>query len=85
MFHCIRYLYSTSLFVRLSATAKYCSRVLEAYRSRQDRSYWHPAKILEQRNGCLMLMIAPSFCYFPVWRFVHMKFIVSALLGIYGI
>ena len=45
LFHCIRYLYYTSLSVCLSATAKYCSRVLEVYRSRQDRRYLHPAII----------------------------------------
>ena len=49
LFHRIRYLYYTSLSVCLSATAKYCSRVLEAYRSRQDRRHRRPANILGQR------------------------------------
>ena len=47
-FHCIRYLYYTSLSVCLSMTENYCSRVLEAYGSRQDCRYWHLRKILEQ-------------------------------------
>ena len=49
LFHRIRYLYYTSLSVCLSVTAKYYSRVLEAYRSRQDRRHWRPANILGQR------------------------------------
>ena len=45
-FYRIRYLLFS---VCLSATAKNCSRILEAYRSRQDRKYRHPVKLLEQR------------------------------------
>ena len=64
-FHRIRYLYCACLYVCLSMTAKYCSRVLEAYRSRQDCRYWRLAKILEE---CIVwitwLMITPSLCYF---------------------
>ena len=48
LFHHIRYLYYTSLSVCLSVTAKYYSRVLEVYRSRQDRRHRRPVNILGQ-------------------------------------
>ena len=67
LFHRIRYLYYTSLSVCLSVAAKYCSRVLEAYRSRQDCRHWHPAHILGQHVVWMItLVIALSLCYFPV-------------------
>ena len=67
LFHRIRYLYYTSLSVCLSVTAKYCSRVLEEYRSRQDRRHRHPANILGQRVVWMVtLMIASSLYYFTV-------------------
>ena len=66
-FHRIRYLYYTSLSVCLSTTEKYCSRVLEAYRSRQDCRYRRPTKILKQRVVWMTrTVIAPSLCYFSV-------------------
>ena len=67
LFHQIRYLYHTSLSVCLSATAKYCSSILEGYRSKQDRRYWRPANILgECVIWMITLVITPSLCYFPV-------------------
>ena len=65
LFHRIRYLYYTSLSVCLSATAKYYSRVLEEYRSRQDRRYRRPANILGQHIIWMVtLMIASSLATF---------------------
>ena len=78
LFHRIRYLYYTSLSVCLSATAKYCSRVIEAYRSRQDRRHRRPVNILGQRVVWMItLVIAPSLCYFPVveplWALIRLS------------
>ena len=71
LFHRIRYLYYTSLSVCLSVTAKYCSRVLEAYRSRQDCRHRRSANILGQRvvwmiTSMITLVITPLLCYFSV-------------------
>ena len=55
----------------LSVTAKYYSRVLEEYRSRQDHRHRRSANILGQRvvwmiTSMIMLVITPLLCYFPV-------------------
>ena len=71
LFHRIRCLYYTSLSVCLSVTAKYCSRVLEAYRSRQDCRHRRPTNIVGQHvvwmiTSMIMLVIALLLRYFPV-------------------
>ena len=69
LFHRIRYLYYTSLSVCFSATVKYCSSVLEGYRSRQDCRYWRPAHILVKNarhlndNACDCSFTLLLFCH----------------------
>ena len=66
-FHRIMYLYYTSLFVCLSVTTNYCSRVLEAYKNRQDCRYWRPVNILRQHViWMITFVITPLLCYFAV-------------------
>ena len=78
LFHRIRHLCYTLLTVCLSVAAKYCSRVLEAYRNRQDHRHRRLANIAGQHVVWMItLVIAPSLCYFPfvepLWALIRLS------------